>query len=256
MVLVRAAEHAAPQAQRAQRADGALRRPARLAVPVQGQQPLRRRWLHLHPVVLSAPPERKALQLQVLAQAGRVPERAQRVALAAAPAATWDAQHARPCEVRLGACAIQRACSGAATGTREDRVVLPVQKAEAAKRIGRRRRQLRHAGEGQVEARLRHVPRLHRRRGGLLGAGALVLAASTANRDVAEGATFGPVAAARLAEVARLREAVVVVVAELGVRGLAPRALERLIVLRAQTPVRRRSRRHGVHRPRACDQLR
>jgi hypothetical protein len=39
------------------------------------------------------------------------------------------------------------------------------------------------------------------------------------------------------------------------VRGLAPRALERLIVLRAQTPVRR-GRRHGMHRPRACDQLR
>jgi hypothetical protein len=249
MVLVRTAEHAAPQAQRAQRADGALWRAACLAVPVQREQPVRRRRLHLHRVVLSARPKRETLHLQVLAQAGRVPERAQRVALAA-PAATWDAQHARPCEVRLGAGAIQRASD--ATGTCEDRVILPVQKAEAAKRIGRR--QLLHAGEGQVEARLRHVRRLHRWRGGFLGAGALVLAASPTNRDVAERSAFGPVAAARLAEVARLGETVVVVVAELGVRGLASRALEWLVVLRAQTPVRRGSR--GVHWPRARDQLR
>jgi hypothetical protein len=88
----------------------------------------------------------------------------------------------------------------------------------------------------------------------LLG-GALVLAASSSDGDVAERAALGPVAAARLAEVARLREAVIVVVAELGVRGLAPRALERLIVLRAQPPVRCR-RRGRVHLPRVRDQLR
>jgi hypothetical protein len=55
MVLVRTAEHAAPQAQRAQRADGALWRAACLAVPVQREQPVRRRRLHLHRVVLRAP---------------------------------------------------------------------------------------------------------------------------------------------------------------------------------------------------------
>jgi hypothetical protein len=55
MVLVRTAEHAAPQAQRAQRTDGALWRIACLAVPVQREQPVRRRRLHLHRVVLRAP---------------------------------------------------------------------------------------------------------------------------------------------------------------------------------------------------------
>lgn len=53
-----------------------------------------------------------------------------------------------------------------------------------------------------------------------------ILAAATANWDVTEGATVGPVAAAGLAEMARLREVVVVVVAELGVGGLAAWALE------------------------------
>jgi hypothetical protein len=42
-------------------------------------------------------------------------------------------------------------------------------------------------------------------------------AAATADGDVAERAALGPVPAARLAEVARLGEVVVVVVAELGV---------------------------------------
>lgn len=64
-----------------------------------------------------------------------------------------------------------------------------------------------------------------------------VLAAATADGDVAERAAVGPVAAARLAEVAGLREIVVVVVAEFGVGGVAPRAGE---VLR----LRRRRRTH------------
>ena len=50
------------------------------------------------------------------------------------------------------------------------------------------------------------------------------LAASAADGDVTEGAAFGPVAAARLAEVARLGEAVVVVVTELGIPRIAARA--------------------------------
>ncbi|KAG0452199.1 hypothetical protein HPP92_026076 [Vanilla planifolia] len=50
------------------------------------------------------------------------------------------------------------------------------------------------------------------------------LQAAAADGDVAEGAAFGPVAAAALAEVAGLCEAVVVVVAELGVRRVAARA--------------------------------
>ena len=53
------------------------------------------------------------------------------------------------------------------------------------------------------------------------GARALsVFAGPTADWDVTEGATVSPVATAGLAEVARLREVVVVVVAELGVGGV------------------------------------
>lgn len=48
-----------------------------------------------------------------------------------------------------------------------------------------------------------------------------VLAAATADGDVAEGATVGPVPAAGFAEVAGLGEVVVVVVAELCVGGVA-----------------------------------
>lgn len=44
----------------------------------------------------------------------------------------------------------------------------------------------------------------------------LVLPATTANRDVAESAAFGPVPTTSLAKVARLREAVVVVVTKFG----------------------------------------
>jgi len=65
----------------------------------------------------------------------------------------------------------------------------------------------------------------------VVGAGALgVLAAASADGDVAEGAAVGPVAAAGLAEVARLGVVVVVVVAELGVGGVAPRAGEVLLL--------------------------
>lgn len=57
MVMVPAADHAAPQSQPAQRANGALRRrrAARLAAPLERQQPLRRHRLHLDGVVLRPP---------------------------------------------------------------------------------------------------------------------------------------------------------------------------------------------------------
>lgn len=65
------------------------------------------------------------------------------------------------------------------------------------------------------------------------GARALgILSAAATDRDVAEGPTVSPVAAAGLAEVTRLREVVVVVVAELGIGGLAPRAREVLLLRR------------------------
>uniref|UniRef100_A0A8R7QJD1 Uncharacterized protein n=1 Tax=Triticum urartu TaxID=4572 RepID=A0A8R7QJD1_TRIUA len=72
------------------------------------------------------------------------------------------------------------------------------------------------------------------------------LAAAAADGDVAERAALGPVAAARLAEVARLGEVVVVVVAELGVGGVAPGATQRRLLrprrplLRLPLPLRRR----------------
>jgi len=66
-----------------------------------------------------------------------------------------------------------------------------------------------------------------------VGAGALgVLAAATADGDVAECAAMGPVPATGLAEVARLGVVVVVVVAELGVGGLATGAGEVLLLRR------------------------
>jgi hypothetical protein len=74
------------------------------------------------------------------------------------------------------------------------------------------------------------VPGRGRRRGGL--------ARAAADGDVAEGSALGPVAAAGPAEVARLRRVVVVVVAELGVPRLAPRAR----VAGARLPLLRRSR--------------
>jgi hypothetical protein len=94
--------------------------------------------------------------------------------------------------------------------------------------------------------------------------GALVLAAAPADGDVAERAPARPVALARLAEVARLRQRVVVVVAELGVGRVAARAPQRLrarVGDRAACPDRgpchssRRPRRrrplHGCRTPRA-----
>lgn len=49
---------------------------------------------------------------------------------------------------------------------------------------------------------------------GCCDGGVLVFPAAAADGDVAEGAAFGPVAAASLAEMAGLREVVVVVVTE------------------------------------------
>jgi len=45
----------------------------------------------------------------------------------------------------------------------------------------------------------------------------LVLPGATSYRDVSEGSTFCPIPSTSLAEIARLCEAIVVVVAELGV---------------------------------------
>jgi hypothetical protein len=60
-------------------------------------------------------------------------------------------------------------------------------------------------------------------------AGALaVLAGPATDGDVAKRSAFGPVATTVLAEMARLREVVVVVVAEFGVGGVAPGTLQRL----------------------------
>lgn len=50
----------------------------------------------------------------------------------------------------------------------------------------------------------------------------LVSSAPSSHRNISKGTPSCPVTAARLAEVARLREAVVVEVTELGVGGLAP----------------------------------
>jgi hypothetical protein len=64
-----------------------------------------------------------------------------------------------------------------------------------------------------------------------------VLPAAAADGHVAEGTALCPVAAAGLAEVARLAEAVVVVVAELGVVRVAARAAGRHLHVRAVPPV-------------------
>ena len=69
------------------------------------------------------------------------------------------------------------------------------------------------------------------------GRGAFVLAGAAADWDVAEGAAFGPVATACFAEVSGLREAVVVVVAEFGVGGVAARALHCFLFLWPHLPL-------------------
>lgn len=69
---------------------------------------------------------------------------------------------------------------------------------------------------------------------GFLGSHFLILSAATTHRNVPEGASFGPVPSAGLAKVPRLREAVVVVIAELGVGRVTSRALEGLVMLGPQ----------------------
>ena len=59
------------------------------------------------------------------------------------------------------------------------------------------------------------------------GLSAAVLATAAADGDVAERAAFGPVASAGFAEIAGLRQAVVVVVTEFGVGRSATRAIGR-----------------------------
>ena len=61
----------------------------------------------------------------------------------------------------------------------------------------------------------------------MFGGGFLVLPEATADRDIAEGSACSPVAFAVLAEMAGLRRAVVVEVAELGVHGVTARAWQR-----------------------------
>ena len=61
------------------------------------------------------------------------------------------------------------------------------------------------------------------RNGGRMGGGARTLSifpGAAANRDVPEGATMSPVTATGLAEMARLRKVIVVVVAKLSVGGV------------------------------------
>lgn len=66
-----------------------------------------------------------------------------------------------------------------------------------------------------------------------------VLTGSAADGDVAKSATVSPVTAAGFAEMARLREIIVIVVAEFGVERIAARAGERV-------GLRRGRERHGV----------
>ena len=65
----------------------------------------------------------------------------------------------------------------------------------------------------------------------MFGGGFLVLPEATADRDIAEGSACSPVAFAVLAEMAGLRRAVVVEVAELGVEAMAPRASHRGLII-------------------------
>lgn len=65
--------------------------------------------------------------------------------------------------------------------------------------------------------------------------GSLVLPAPPANRNVPQSSSLGPVPPAVLAEMARLGEAIVVVVAELGVERIAAGTLEYLVRLRLDT---------------------
>ncbi|KAL2537885.1 Uncharacterized protein Fot_19276 [Forsythia ovata] len=60
--------------------------------------------------------------------------------------------------------------------------------------------------------------------------GPLRFPAATANWDVAENTAFSPVSPAALAEVARVRNVVIIVVTELGVRRITPWALQNLVV--------------------------
>lgn len=69
----------------------------------------------------------------------------------------------------------------------------------------------------------------------------LVFPTSATNRDVTKRATFGPIPAARLAEVTWLSERVVVVVAKLGVCRVTPGAFESLIMLRPEPAFDQRS---------------
>ena len=66
------------------------------------------------------------------------------------------------------------------------------------------------------------------------GGGSLVLPAASSDGNVPQGPSFGPVSSAAFAEVSRLGEAIVVVVAELGVGGIASRAAKGLLLLRAR----------------------
>ena len=114
-----------------------------------------------------------------------------------------------------------------------------------AKEASPRRRLLLVGGGGLRRRQVEREARGRCRRGhghGGRGARALVLAASPADGHVAERAALGPVPAARLAEVARLRQAVVVVVAELGVGGVAARAPQPLLGRRGRLLLRLRRR--------------
>ena len=72
---------------------------------------------------------------------------------------------------------------------------------------------------------------------------AVLLPGASAHRHVAEGSAHGPVALALAAEVAGLVDAVVVIVTELGVHGLAARARKDLLRLLTRGLGRGRRRR-------------
>uniref|UniRef100_A0A8R7TP62 Uncharacterized protein n=1 Tax=Triticum urartu TaxID=4572 RepID=A0A8R7TP62_TRIUA len=88
-------------------------------------------------------------------------------------------------------------------------------------------------GTRVLKVRVRRRQRAGRGRQRLGGGPAALAAAATCPADghVAERAAVRPVAAAGAAVVARLRGAVVVVLAELGVAGAAPRALQLLLLV-------------------------
>lgn len=68
-------------------------------------------------------------------------------------------------------------------------------------------------------------------RNGWFRLGSFRFPATSSDGDVTEDAAFSPVASAALAEVSRLGEIIVVIVAKFGVQGIATRTLQSLLVI-------------------------